>query len=321
MSKCNLPFVKPLLTSYDSYTFTPFAGIYDEQFKLWFIHNFISLRCGCSYGNRVILYDDLLNQVRVDTCPLFRKEVVQRSTIIENNNLLAYIKCQISKGYYVFLSLDCYHNPHRGNLYKKIHFNHTSLIIGYNDEDEEFDIVDFFGDYMCKKIGYTDLYNGFYSYDIDHLLNHYEVVASVKYDSNFIVKYYYRPQLLKNTLIYYMNGDKQGEDWFGKYSYDVIRECVKGNNRFEKRQIHSVYDHKVAMKYRVRFLSELKLIEISEEQLGMFNDLETNSLSLRNVVFKYMSTNNDRLLNRINELCSKIEHYEQHLIKLLLELI
>ena len=321
MTKKCLSFTEPLLESFVSYVFTPFAGLYDDNFKLWFIHNFISLRCRLSYNNTIVQYDDVLNQIHVDNCPLFRKEVILRTAVQNNNELMSYVKKQIDNDMYIFLSLNQYYNPHAAYVFQTSHFNHTCLIIGYDDDLEEVTIADYFGSYQCKTISYDNFCKGYFSYEYDRELNKYEMITSVKYAINFRdyrENYLYRPQLLKNMISYYLTGDTQGEESYGFYSYDVISSCLSGETAIERRTFHCLYDHKKAMRIRVNYLLDLKLVDLPNEKLIMFKSIEESFLQLRNMAHKYIHTKSSKLLQRMQDLSAQLKNDEYSLLDYLI---
>lgn len=317
------PFNNPEITSFPEFAalFTIFGGNFDNRIKKWFIHNYIGLQCRFSYDQRVILFDDEFGENSIMNCPIIDRHELRREYVNKWDGIIPYLKDQIIHGYYVYIILDRFYNINFMEFYHKEHYNHFSLVNGFDDDANVFYVADFYGRYSCKTICYSDLEKGFLSYDFDKELNGYDNIVSVKYNrgiNNRDTIHYFRPQNICFLLNEYLSGRKCNNIWFGKYVYDAAFDSVTNNER-DVRISHVIYDHKKAMNMRVKYLKDLGYINFTSSEMGLFEQLEQKGLLCRNQSIKLILMPKIEYKDKVIKGYHELSELENICINILLE--
>lgn len=134
--------IKDITTSC-GHVFRLSAILSNQNLYPWYYENFIEL---FMVGTRKIRakfitnYNDILDQTWLET-DIISYEV----------DIIDYIKCKISEGYYFAIRFDEYYIPNK-LCYKKHHYIHDVLVYGYNDFKNELNTVSYYGLHGYLKV-------------------------------------------------------------------------------------------------------------------------------------------------------------------------
>lgn len=229
-----------------------------------------------------------------------------------------YIEYQIKNNYYLDACLDTYYLSCSNNFNKK-YFIHQTFIYGFNSEEKQVFISDFYDNsqYLRKIISYNEVNKGIEK--VDYFINLYKY-EEFNYQINFdllklSVEDYIncRDSLKKFQFSYtiYNRDILYGIDF---YNYSIYVFCKE--DRIDIRPFHILYDHKKMMKIRLEYLYKINLFDnnvISE--INSRNELLIEySVILRNMVLKYNMRHNSNLLDRIKKKCENLKRADKALL-------
>lgn len=99
---------------------------------------------------------------------LFEDYGVKTVVKVKTEDVLSDIKIAIQNGRPVIISVDCFYEPIRLDMYNQEHWSHALLIYGYNEEEQIFYILEHENvnslNYRPTKISYTDMVNSYAGY-------------------------------------------------------------------------------------------------------------------------------------------------------------
>lgn len=136
MGKVELPFVEPM---YSTYLWLSDAGIPAKQNPTsdnWYFNNTVQWRC-----TKKFLEGYTTPKIHIGVGGIWDIDFLYKSGIntrFIKGCLISMIKNMLNEGYYVSLSgVDDFYVKGK-SWYQERHFNHTGLIVGYDDDDESF---------------------------------------------------------------------------------------------------------------------------------------------------------------------------------------
>lgn len=276
-----LPFSIPEYATYPE--FTAILGIltgYDKA-KIWTYNNFIQLWADnyiyshaywadFKYGNEYI---------REEFCPYIYKRY--RGNYKTNSDFIKTIQNYINNKIYFFVSIDMFEIDEwwRENE-QRWHHIHQVLIYGYNKEENEFLVADFFhGVYQTKRISFekikkayfsntsgNDEYEKMFSGDILIMFQNCDYKINLERMRNLLkdflqskdTTFYNYLNICKNGMVVY------GMDYVKHLRYYVI-ESRYNNQRIDIRPFQLLYYMNKIMYERIRYLDENNYLFVDKD--------------------------------------------------------
>lgn len=322
-----LPVSYPMITSWQWHA-TLFSIIGDdERAREWIYSNYIQLRCynieEIFTGDEMLLADMMPGSSSIKECPyllfsLMTKEQVESYC----GDIITFIIKTIDLGGYVYGVFDeakilC----DTGADYK---FPHELFIFGYDKDKQEFNVGDFtFGDhYSYTTVSFEDVKKG---YDIitaadDHMFkDDYKGRRGLYVIQKNLEEEYYKidTKFIKDTLVEYLEAKDSKNHYrmmrnrftdtvFGVNVYDAVLKQIgiqlSGDDPdFDIRALHLVYDHKVLMNERIKYLMEKGILEYNSEILDSYMEVVNLMLTARNLLIKCSITGKVDCLDRFEK--------------------
>ena len=273
--------------------------VHNEKILPWFCDRYIQLQMRKD-SSVVNFYDSLIEHRE---CPFFVVQLVDRESILDLfNNFSDFLEFHINHDYYINLFLNT------SNLYSNIkrEFWHPAFIYGYNQEQDEIHICDFIQQrkYASEIVIYENVNKSFVGKPETDIFSTFNNSIAYKYRD---YDYQINLELLKISLSDFINAkdsfirqqryfiNRNMEFVYGMQIYTCLSEYCEKSDVFDVRAFHVLFDHKVAMKIRLKYLFNNKIISTEKfKELKKINEyILSNALILRNMVIKYMISKNN----------------------------
>lgn len=235
-----------------------------------------------------------------------------------------YIEYQINNGYCVEACLDRYYFKFT-KFYKREHYIHSSFIFGYDREQNEIYIADFWtaGKYEKKVVSYEEINASMKNNYIINLFREYEVnyVIDKQLMKTYFLDYYHSRDSFSKYK--YSNREYNKGVIYGLEYYDYLLKNLKENQIADIRMYHILYDHKILMKYRLEYLMTLDEYDTEklQELMNKNESLISESLDLRNCIIKYCISFSDKLLNKIKVKIEHLKNLDKEFVKDILSIM
>lgn len=319
---------------------TLFSLLQDNKYAFqWILSNYIQLRLVIDIEKKLFFLDFLPGDSCLNKCPYLMVQPVLNIQIEKNyHNILDFIIQNLKMGLYIYGIFDM------GKILNKNEkLPHELFIYGYNLVDEYFYVKDFVfnhGKYESKKIPFCNLLNAYNNIsNEDFMFNNFvnncnrglfllgkKTINNIyRIDVSWIkvlIKEYLESE---NTHLHLrMNWQKNDQNvyMYGISIYDglsLFLEQHEENKFFDVRPLHVLYDHKVLMYERIKYLSKLNII--SYELEGLSSDLTAKTLHLRNLYIKLALKEQWSEIKNMKNIIFEIKNEEINLYKrILLEL-
>ena len=343
-----LPLTKPVFScDIDDANLLAVLNSYEQDiaYKKWFIRNFIDLWCFDVHGTKIMGFDkpkynylhcfrkevtkhDYFDRPFPDSsphdCELLHRIELDKDTLEKKYcTIVDFVKDYIEQGYYLLFELDCFYVPF-ALFNNKIHYNSRTLFYGYNDEKKCVNVADFYGPfdrnvaYKFRELSYQDFINAYSSY---------ECVKNIQYDRLLVFKYFEKELAvnkgeLKYAMKRYCQGmhDFENNIYFGINVYDAIQEELE-KKYIDLRLFNYIAAHAKAARLRVQYMMELEIIDKDESLVEMFNDFETEAYSCRNVLIKFVVSQNTGERTVVRKAYEKLKETDQRCMELLMSRI
>ena len=322
-----LPVSYPMITSWQWHA-TLFSILGDdEKAKNWIFSNYIQLRCynieEIFTGDEMLLADMMPGSSSLKECPyllfsLMTKEQVESYC----GDIINFIIKTIDLNGYVYGVFDeakilC----DSGADYK---FPHELFIFGYDKDKEEFHVGDFtFGEhYSYSTVSFEVVKRG---YDIitaseDHMFkDDYKGRRGLYVIQKNTAEMYYDLDVayIKDTLVEYLEAkdsknhfrmmrNRFSDTVFGVNVYDAVYKQIEkqlsgDEPDFDIRALHLLYDHKVLMNERLKYMMAKGVLAYDNEILDEYMEVVNNMLTARNLLIKTSITGNVNCLDRFEK--------------------
>ena len=272
---------------------------------------------------KMLLADMMPGSSSLKECPyllfsLMTKEQVESYC----GDILTFIKKTINLGGYVYGVFDeakilC----DSGADYK---FPHELFIYGYDDEEQQFYVGDFtFGEhYSYSKVSYSDVRNGYDTITAqeDHIFkDDYKGRRGIYVIQKNLADTYYEldTQYIKDTIIEYLESkdtknhfrmmrNRFKDTVFGVDVYDAVlkqigKQLSAEDPDFDIRALHILYDHKVLMMERLKYMMDHGYIEFNGDILNDYMEVENTMLTARNLLIKTSITGKVDCMDRFEK--------------------
>lgn len=314
--KKKLPVTKPMITSWQWHA-TLFSILSDDDnAKKWIFSNYIQLRCyniqEIFTGDDMLLTDMMPGSSSLKQCPYLVYSLLTKEQIESYcGNIIDFIIKTIDLDGYVYGVFDEAKILCDAEVDYK--FPHELFIYGYNRDKEEFYVGDFtFKDhYSHNTVSFADIERGYevISASEDHMFKDdykgrrglYVIIKnteSVAYDLDI--------ELIKTNLSEYLNSidtknhfrmlrNRFDDTTFGIKVYDkVLKQIDKQLHAdepdFDIRALHVMYDHKVLMYERIKYLMNNGYLKYNQQTLDEYQTVVTNMLTARNLLVRISIT-------------------------------
>lgn len=325
----------------------------DENARKWIFSNYIQLRC---YDiNEIFTGDDMLftdmmpGSSSLKECPylifsLLTKEQVESYC----GNIIDFVIKTIDLNGYVYGVFDEAKILSDSDIEVDYKFPHELFIYGYNIEKEIFYVGDFtFGEhYTYTTVSFSDVERGYEVINAadDHMFkDDYKGTRGlyVILKNNETTYYDLDITLIKNTLREYLNCEdtknhfrmmrnRFNDTVFGINVYDrVIEQIEKQLNAeepdFDIRSLHLIYDHKVLMLERIKYLMANNYLPFSQAIVDEYKTVVENAQTARNLLVrisiteeidrvdrfaKYLTAAKETEVKVLTEVLKQLEEYE-----------
>lgn len=269
----------------------------ESAYLNWLYSNYIQLSCDVDDEDVKLQYHfGLKKNWQYYISNYFVDYIVKDFTELSDWEIckLDYIKYCIDKGKYVEVWNNQFFVKGRKEYHKENHF-HQNLIYGYSDVSKEIFILGYTNNGLMAEdsISYEDFI------DEKNVCREHNILIEycMKYDNTqYLMDVEYMKLMIEqyikgtNSSIYYHHYLPHDSRKYGINIYDELtKEQGLRSLLYDRRVTHLIYEHKVCMNERLKYLKEKKIttdiqVQVLMEQLAV---LINASKKLRNVSLKY----------------------------------
>ena len=311
--KKRLPVTRtPMITSWQWHA-TLFSILSeDDNAKKWIFSNYIQYRCyeieEIFTGDKMLFTDIMPGSSSLKECPYLITSLMTKEQIESYcGDIVDFIIKTIDLGGYVYGVFDEAKILSDVNVDYK--FPHELFIYGYDIDGEGFYVGDFtFKDkYAHNKLSFEDVRKG---YDVitasdDHMFkDDYNGTRGlyVIFKNTDTCYYQLDTVLIRDTLREYLNSqdtknhfrmmrNRFNDTTFGVEVYDKVLERINYQMSLEEpdfdvRALHVMYDHKVLMLERIKYLMANGYLNYDEDLIKSYEEVVKNMLAARNLLLK-----------------------------------
>lgn len=322
-----LPVTFPSVSSYPAETYILSILLNYKQTDNWIYNNFINLYGYITKENYI--YQAFAFDAIRRACPyIYLNRFMDRDFIDDNfGGIIQFIKTCIASGYYIILQYNQYF-LHHASYYKKTHRMHELFVYGFNDITKIFYISDFFnhGKLSSREVSFLEL-----DESVSHVPREIFEIDILKFKP---VNYEFKFDLLIKELNDYLNSTRtilcyeencltpaeihrlsEGNYVFGISNYDLINnallliiapghdgESLKpeffGIYSRIRRSAHVLYNHKVLMVERLKFLQN-KGIGVDADSILKYERIKELCFINRNLILKYEITLDAGIIRKV----------------------
>jgi hypothetical protein len=345
-STCNILQVEyPPITSYPSHAMTLTAALSHKEAYSWFFNNYIQLYVRDHHNVDFFEIGDFEMFI-----PHLSYQCISRDIISNKwSSFTEFAIDSIDLGYYLHTLVNQYFIRASG-AYKKRLYPHSLFIYGYNLEQKEFYIADFFNmKYSFQKASFLEVEKAYNYIDLYKNIDDIGGVKLFKYRDvksdltacvfhnnedgyvfdiytviNFINDYIHSQNSYK---LYWISAKDYNAMSFGISVYgclcDYLSKVVFNNKKLyiDHRPFHVLLDHKNIMILRIQYLADNGYLPDYIPVSKAYLDIKNKVTIVRNLVLKYNVTKNNVLLNRAANLLRSIKLEEELALRDLLKKI
>lgn len=305
---------EPISATYSHAAHTLAILANDKSSKPWLMNCFIQI-----FGGE----DDFLDYQDFGfmECPLIHTQHIGIDMVdIGWKNRIDFIKKAIIKDYYIYAEM----NVSKINVYGvNKPFAHDALIYGFDEENKQFLISDFFGlkKYGSAWISEQELENALYldeeSFGKTGIFFNDIFLLKIKYDERAI----FSTKKVIDTLWAYEQGipislgynnrfkplfaDEKNNFLFGIQCYQLLYNMLEACNQNKKlpsrwRQVvYLFYEHKRIMVERLKFMKEKECLKNAEKYLEIYKKIRDKHEIILMLFIKYALTYKKNILSHI----------------------
>ncbi|MBT2282966.1 hypothetical protein J7E78_05360 [Paenibacillus polymyxa] len=328
-----LPIELPIVQTFLSHAYSLAILQNTISYKGWFFTNYMQLY---TYYNR----KNPLGDYKIDffSCkgkypdvPFFEYYKINKEIFVEMKNDIVEFSIQmLDKEYYIESGIDEFYWPNKKS-YNQKHYHHDNLIFGYNLTNRVFYYLGYdknmvFGKYSVDFASYTDsfIYNKdsnlrmikSYNRELFDADSRYIYHDNLDFDIRKFAQYLSDYINSKNSFISHTGSDFS---IFGiNVYYDIMEKIILDRNIGKDMRLYRLlWEHKVIMLHRLKYLSDVQIISNKDTLCEEFSKLEREFFIVKNMAIKFLVNNNLDLLQSIlkkidtlaradKELCEKL---------------
>jgi len=247
-------------------------------------------------------------------------------------SLTAFIKECINMDYYVLAYIDTFYIKEYSS-YNRAHYHHPVFIYGYNDDEETFNIADFFNDkgYNFAKATYQEIENSKIDASTENLFlgvflfkqdtRHYRHDFSIQCVIPLLEDYLQSRDSNIRNMIYGSPSLENGEYTFGLDIYSVLINHVERDIYIENSTTTVLVDHKTIMKELIKYLHKRGYIHNIDDIYIQYDEIYNEARLIRSLINKRRITNDNKIAQRIIAKFNDLKTKEEQAIRLLISLI
>ena len=311
-NKKKLPVTYPMITSWQWHA-TLFSILSsNDNAKKWIFSNYIQLRCynivEIFTGDDMLFTDIMPGSSSLQECPYLITSLLTKEQIESYcGNIIDFIIKTIDLGGYVYGVID--EARILSDFEVDYKFPHELFIYGYDMDQEVFYVGDFtFKDrYSHSKVSFEDVRRGYevISAPEDHMFkDDYKGTRGLYVIQKNVDTCYYNVDttLIRDTLREYLSSadtknhfrmmrNRFNDTTFGVKVYDRVLDRInmqmsKKEPDFDIRALHVMYDHKVLMYERIKYLMANGYLNYDQDLLDTYQLVVKNMLTARNLLIK-----------------------------------
>lgn len=316
----------PPITSYPAHAFH-LAVLADKVCYLpWFYSNYIQIYFDPYHYSKLCWFDfNVIDSVEFLN-PVLDIIQIQRSEVESYGGICKILIDALKEGYCVFIYVNEFFIPDSPAFNRK-KFDHMILIYGYNLGRKTFMTAGFFKNskFGFSESSFSQVEQAFYSMTTVQPWNQKLRLMKSRVESSILTLDIERVVKLICDYILSRNLD---ELTFGYstpenrvYGFEAIKglqwyieQIINDEMCCDIKPLHCMYDHKVAMLGRIRYLGNRRLIRNYNYFLDWYQKIEGEALLARNLLIKYMITKDKRSLPDIITSIGRIQRMEARLL-------
>ncbi|MCR8844344.1 BtrH N-terminal domain-containing protein [Paenibacillus sp. SC116] len=338
-----LPFEKPKVYGFLGHAYV--LGVLQpyEYAQPWIHSSYIQLFFSKHYLNdlgeyRLDFYPDLMIAYR--NLPWLEYKHSDKKILKQLGvDIHKYLITQLERESYVVTYVDEYYIGNTSS-YQQYHFIHDIFIYGYDLERQIYHVAIFDKNrqFSMQEVSFEQFEQA-YSVDsgVHSLINSFKRLEPADYEaSKFgagLARFEFDLQLIIDTLQDYLEGKNSTERLkiqqhpvegiFGMDIYPLLQEfttkMIDGIKYFDVRPFHILWEHKMMMIARIKYLQQLGHLSADTPILAEFEWLEKRAYAQRNKVIKGHMCDDRKILQSINDSLQGIQAGEQIAITQLIE--
>lgn len=315
--KC-LKITHPLITLYPYITNKLAVLLSHKETLPWFCSNFIQM--WISKSSTKGYWADFLYYGNNRFCPFYTCSLVNKKLIkCKWESIIDFIKDSIDLDFYIYMNINAaFISKYEG--YLKNNRRHDIFIYGYDNEKKILNIADFFKNYKYD-FSYVHFHDFSKAYDNFNLTNQDDFLKGVYLESYEKTNYKFNIEFVVNSLNDFLDSkntsivsdlvelDDKDDIAYGVEVYNVLINYlhkIKNHSLHfaDVRPFHMIYEHKVAMITRIKFLHQNGYLNNFNHNKNYYEILQQECLIIRTLIIKYGLTND---INIIDKLIKKLE--------------
>ncbi|GIQ70799.1 hypothetical protein DUZ99_16810 [Xylanibacillus composti] len=280
---------EPLISAYTSYG--SIFSLMEDRLWPWVYNNFIQIRFAPNW--RIYTFDH--HPILLKNCPGIAFHSLPQEMVVQTGKTLKQIIIDaIDMGYYLYIFVDRYYIPQSDSYQKEQHI-HELFIFGYDLERDVAFVADNLqnGKFVQTSCPFVELEKGYWTIPAD--FDFWTEVRFLKRKADYECKL--NLENIAASIESYLHSRKtfdlveEQECEFGLESLDRLLDYV-GNpelagHYLDIRPFHFLYEHKLLMATRTKYLMEQERVAFDQSLLGQSINLEKQYMYLRNLVLKY----------------------------------
>jgi hypothetical protein len=336
MNKNILPVQYPIITSFPWHANLFSVLNTDHRALPWIFSNYILTSCRQDITEEDgFLFLDFIpsGQYAIIDCPLVSVRIFDREPISSSiKQLKEFFFDLIDKKRYICTIVD----EHEFIPTEKKYFPHELFIYGYDKKENIFNVADFLFKkrYSFETVDADKVCNGFFNLknEDDYLLSYRGGILTFSRNESFIYGFDYK--LVISYFYNYINSeyycdmmsvrkDQKIKKAFGINVYDMIINSIEllGNNTCDVRTLHNLYDHKVLMVKRIKYMIENDILSINKDAFDEFAYIEniTGRICFHGLKMAISKRGNDEDIQYIINKLLSIKKLEQDLYQYVID--
>lgn len=293
-AKRELPVVDPVAGGYHFYAFPLAIMGTVERSRDWILSNYIHLAFDRNLESPTVPFCFYLYDYAIS--PWLRVIRNDRSWLaVQDTDPVRFCRDAVHAGYYVYLNLDDYHVPSRPS-HGVAHGSHDLLICGVDDEARTFSTFGYTKEDVMRRsvLGFGQLDDAYRSLDV--IPN--DCPQVYLYRLNEDAAYDFNARLVRQSFEEYLDAanvsthfDMFQAAWDRAYGIacypplqDYLTRYIEGDDEYDIRYLHILWEHKRLMRLRVERMAELfgpAFAPLAEDSRA----IEKQAFALRNKMF------------------------------------
>jgi hypothetical protein len=335
-----LPIAEPEIATYAHSAYFMAMLYTDEVAMHWVYSNHVQLRLSLfpngTEGNSIFVDFTTPCPFSSHISFLYGSEQLTRDSIKEMGSFTDFVRRKISRGYYVFPSLDEYYIP--GSLsYNNRYFVHSMMIHGYDDETKQFHVMGFFANQKLasRTVDYEAVEQAFANIEGYYIEDYHQMVHMIRINEDRKPNLSFKLCWVMEQLQDYLNA-KPGT--YANYAMDELPSCpsmygidiygelvrriddhLNGKDVVDHRPMLILWEHKRVMNARLDYMEQNGIFYFDQQVREGYQRMEQSALVMKNLILKYWLSQDARFLHQLRERLVQMEQDERVIMTSMLE--